>query len=109
MGWAQDSCSTASGCTVAVRLRGAPLCGKVLWDGVRIECGGECVRCYVNVYMMQWVDIRWTWWGTLAGVASDEVAGVVRKFAGSGRPVDTEPTEWILFFIIIYVDFAFVE
>lgn len=30
-----------------------PLCGKVLWDGVRIEYGRDCVRCYVNVYMMQ--------------------------------------------------------
>ena len=69
------------------------------------------MRCYVNVYMMQLVDIRWTCWGALAGVAGDEVASVVRKFAGSGRSVDTEPTiDRVNFlFIIIYVDFAFVK
>ena len=67
--------------------------------------------CYVNVYMMQWVDIRWTWWGAHTGVASDEAAGVVRKFAGSRRPVDTSRIDRVGFiiFIIIYVDFAFVE
>ena len=57
------------------------------------------MRCYVNVYMMQWVDIRWTCWGTLAGVASGEVAGVVRKPAGSGRPVGTGATVSILFLL----------
>ena len=87
------------------------MCGKVLCvGGVRIECGGECVRCYVNVYMMQWVDIRWACWGTLAGVAGGEAASVVRKFAGSGRSVDTNRIDRVDFiFIIIYVDFAFVE
>ena len=65
------------------------------------------MRCYVNVYVMQLVDIRWTWWGVLAGVAGDEVASVVRKLAGSGRPVGTGAT--VDFFIIIYVGFAFVE
>ena len=68
------------------------------------------MRCYANVYMMQWVDIRWAWWGTHTGVASDEVASVVRKFAGSGRSVDTNRIDRVDFiFIIIYVDFAFVE
>ena len=93
---------------MAARVRGAPMREGTVWEGLRIECG-ECMRCYVNVYMMQWVDMGWTWWGTHTGVASDKVASVVRKFAGSGRPVGTGATVWILFFIIMYVDFAFVN
>ena len=76
---------------------------EVLWDGVRIEYGRECVRCYVNAYMMQWVDIRWTWWGTHTGVASDEAASVVRKFAGSRRSVGTNRIDRVDFILLSFM------
>ena len=82
-GLTQDSCSTASGRSAAVRLCGLPVREGKVWWGVRRGCGNKRMRCYVNVYMMQWVDVAWTWWGAHTGVSGDEAAGVVRMFAAS--------------------------
>ena len=86
---------------------GTPMLGKILWGGVRIECGG-CV-CAVLCQCLH---------DAMGGHKMDMVGDTCRgggrrgreccaKARGFGTP--SRQRQCGFYFIIIYVDFAFVE